>query len=366
MLFTPVCLLAQAPAGPGPRQAPPRQEVPLEAPLLSPEQTASILKQLDQLEVQISTGRSGRFSMALAKIRAAATSEAAALSLYLDCYKMENFDRRNLKTADFQVWKDGNETRHKDSDFQKGLVLQLEYLILTIQAQDIKEIKDMGPVVGALQGYLVRAIGAVESAMKHTASGAIEEKDASRAPGARGRGQGGRGGPGGGGMGLSGQLANTLRQSVRSNEFSRALQIDDYLRKQDWEYSPLEIEGIYRNVILPYYLSEKPDEVPAQYDACISAQMALSKVAMSEGEYEEFYKEQYPRLLWAKANFMLRQKINSVNAMADMLKIVRDNPNHPNAAEWLVQLRQLVNTEQPAPTAPTPAATPTPAAASTN
>ncbi len=359
LLSTASWLPAQAPDAPSP---PPGPESPSTRPTLTPEQIASVTKQLDALEQQITKGRGDLFGMALSKVKAGAASEAAALSLYLDCYKVEHFDKRNLKTTDFQAWKDNSEARLKDEEFQKGLVLQLEYLLLTIQAQNIEEPKDMAPLVAALQGYIPRAIAAVQATMKHTASGAIEEKDSrggGRGPGGRGPGGGGRGPGGGGGPNLAGQLAGILRQSVRGTEFSRALQIDDYMRRREWEYSPLEIEGIYNQVILPYYLSEKPSEVPAQLDAQINSQMALSKVAMSEAEYTEFYKEQYPRMLWSKANFMFQKNINSINAMADMLKVIRDNPSHPNAAEWLKQLRFLVNDNQP--DVKSPGATPEPA-----
>lgn len=339
LLCTPALAPAQTPAdpvAPAPAAA---------APVLTPEQTASIMKQLEQIEGQIVKGKSELFSAALSKFRAAVGSKNTALALYLDCYKIENYDRRNLKTSDFQDWKDANETRLKDDDFLDGLVLQLEYLILTVQAQDIKEIKDMGSGVTALQAFIPRAIGAVQATMKHTASGAVEEKD--RGGNGNRPGPGGRRPGGGGGGGGGGQLEGILRASIRDTVFARATQIDQYLRNPEWEYSPLNIPGLYNNVILPYYLSEKPAEIPAQYDARINAEMALRKISMSEAQYAEFYKEQYPEFLWAKANFMYQQKINPINALADMLKIVRENPSHARAADWLKQLRQAVNGTQP-------------------
>lgn len=362
LLCAPVCLLAQAPTVPTPATT-------TTGPTLTPEQTANIMKQLEQLELQINKGRGDLLGSALAKCRAAAASEAAALALYLDCYKVEHYDKRNLKTTDFQAWKDNNETRLKDPEFTKGLVLQLEYLVLSIQAQEADEAKEKATLVAAVQAFLPRAVGAVQESMKHTASGAIEEKDKGPRNGGGGRGPG-RGPGGGGGPALgAGQLAGILREQVRQTEFARALQIDEYLRSSEWEYAPLDIVGIYDTVIFPYYLENKREEVGAQWDSRISAEMALQKGSMSEAQYAEYYKERLPVLQWAKASFMLENKINPIMALADMLKVVRDNPSHPNAAQWLKSLRQSVNETQ-APVvspgeAPAPEGTAAPAPAST-
>jgi hypothetical protein len=246
----------------------------------------------------------------------------------------------------------------KDEQFTKGLVLQLEYLVLSVQAQDADEEKERAALVSSLQAFLPRAISAVQDSMKITASGAIEEKD--RGP----RNGGGRApgrGPGGGG---GGQLGGILRESVKTTEFARALQVDEYMRNNEWEYSPLNIGGIYESAILPYYVEFKPLEVPAQWDARINAELALQKGSMSEAQFAEYYKERLPVLQWNKATFMLQNKVNAIAALADMLRIVRENPAHANAAQWVKQLRQAVNeTQSPVispgadPAAPVPATT---------
>jgi hypothetical protein len=316
------------------------------------------MKQLEQLEAQITKGRGDLFTTALSRCRAAAGSEAGALALYLDCYKIEHYDKRNLKTTDFQAWKDGNEGRLKDEEFTKGLVLQLEYLVLSIQAQDADEAKEIAPLVTALQAYLPRALAAVQDSMKHTASGAVEEKDKG------GRNGGGRG-PGRG-AGGGGQLAGILRESVKQTEFARAMQLDEYLRNNEWEYSPLGIDGIYDRVILPYYLENKREEIGAQWDMRINTELALRKSSMSEAQFIEYYKERYPVMQWSKASYMLSNKVNPILALADMLRIVRDNPAHANAAQWVKELRRSVNEAQapvispgadPTTTPPAPAST---------
>lgn len=316
--------------------------------VLTPVQTAAILKQLEQIEAQIGQGRGSIFSTALAKFRSAMGKESDALALYMDCYKLENFDRKDLKQMDFKDWRDRNEDRLKDGDFTKGLMLQLEYLVLTIQVQDIDDPKKMGPVVAALQAFMAKAIPAVIETTKHTASGAVEAKDTGP------KGGGARKGGGGGG----GQLAGILRQSVRGTEFSKAYQLEDYLRRKEWEYSPMNIGGIYSNVIFPYFLMEKPEALSAQWDARINAEMNLRKAGMSETEYGLYFKEQGPRFQWEKNSYLLSNNINTVVALADMLKVIRENPNHPDAKGWLNEIREAVKSASIPEPGPGPVETP--------
>lgn len=323
-----------------------------DTPKLTDEQTASIMKQLDQIEATITKTRTDTLGAALTRFRSAMNGEKEALELYLACIKLENFDRKDLKATDFQDWRDRNEGRNKDPEFLAGLRLQLEYLVLTIQAQDAETPEQQGSLVTALQAYLPKAVSAVQASMKHNASGAVEERN--RPGGPRG------GGPRGGGG--NSQILNHLRQSVKGSIFSQAYQLDQMLTRQDWEYSPLNLQGAYRTVILPYYLEQKPTELPAQYDAMINGELAIRKSTMSESEFALFYKEQAPDWQWGKATYLLANKVTPILAMADMLKIIRENPTHPKAGDWVKQLRQAVNeTQAPAvPTSTEPAAAPQP------
>lgn len=332
-----LAMLATAPLFAQNRPAAPEAPAPAVAAdiTLTPAQITHILKELEKVEAQIGQGRGGVFSNALAKFRDGMGSGAAALALYLDCYKLQHFDRKDLKTADFLEWKERNDERLKETDFGNALALQLEYLVLTIQAQDITDVKKMGPIVASLQAFMAKEIKAVQESIKHTASGAVEVKEPSKGNAGGGR-KGGQGGGGGRwGAGDASALAVTLRQSVKGTEFSGAYLLDDYLSMKDWEYTPLNIEGIYSNVIFPYYKSEKPSELAAQWDQRISAELALRKSVLSESEYALFFAEQSPRLQWQKQSDLLSTNLNPVNALAEMLKIIQANPNHPDAAGWL-------------------------------
>lgn len=314
--------------------------------ILTPAQTEHILKELDKVEAQIGKGRGSIFTAAMAKFREGMASPSAALALYLDCYKLEHFERKNLKQSDFMDWRNRNEARLKDEDFKRALWLQLEFLVLTIQAQDITEPKKMAPLVTSLQTFLGKAVSAIQGTTVHSASGAVSDKDA---------GKGGQGGGrrGGGGNVPAGDILGTLKQSVAESDFAKAYSLGDFLKREDWEYQPLNVKGIYKNVILPYYLAEKPDELPVQWDARISAEVAMRKALMSETEFNEYNKDAGPRMLWEKNNYLVSHDVAAVKALADMLKVIQTYPSHPDATTWLKDFRELVGkVSEPVPEAP--------------
>ena len=325
--------VAQTPAPPATEPEAPEYKV-----ILTPAQTEHILKELEKVESQIGKGRGSVFGAAMAKFREGMASPAAAMALYLECYKLEHFDRKNLKQADFMDWRNKNEERLKDDDFKRALWLQLEYLVLTIQAQEIDEPKKMAPLVASVQAFLGKAVTAIQGTTVHSASGAVTDKDAKSGR----RGGGGGGGGGGGNNVPAGDILGTLRQSVAESDFAKAYSLEDFLKREEWEYQPLSVKGIYSNIIFPYYLAEKPTELPAQWDARINAEVAMRKALMSETEYNEYSKDAMPRLLWEKNNYLVVNDVGAVKALADMLKVIQTYPSHPDAINWLKDFRDLV------------------------
>jgi len=298
-------------------------EAPVYKVILTPAQTDKILKELDKVETLIGKGRGSVFTAAMAKFREGMASPTAALALYLDCYRLEHFERKNLKQVDFMDWKKKNEDRLKDDDFKRALWLQLEFLVLTIQAQEIDEPKKMAPIVASLQAFLGKAVTAIQGTTSHSASGALT---AGRK----------------GGNVPAGDILGTLRQSVAESDFAKAYSLQDFLKREEWEYQPLNVRGIYKDVIFPYYLAEKPTDLPGQWDSRINAERAMRQALMSDAEFNEYIKDEGPRLLWEKDNYLVVNNVNAVAALADMLKVIQTYPSHPDAITWLKDFREIV------------------------
>lgn len=302
--------------------------------VLTPEQTATILKQLDTVESLIGKNRGDIMNMALTRFsKAVAAGESGALQLYMDCYRLEHIERKNMKVSDFQEWAKKNIDKHKDPEFLIGLWLQLEYLTLTIRAQDAKE-KDTPALVSSLQVFLNKVITTIQSASNHSKGNADTGKS--------------KGNKNSSGQSFdSGKLLQMLRQSVKNTEFARAYQLELFLNREDWAYDPVDFKSVYDKIILPYYAEVKPAELPAQWDNRIKSELCIKAATMSETEYNAFLKEHLPEMHWRKAEYLIAHNSHKIQSIADMLKLIRENPMHPDAAGWARRLREIVTISQP-------------------
>jgi hypothetical protein len=348
LLFSPLTLWSQTTDVP---EKPALPEVKL-----TEAQVQSITSQLEKLETDILKNRSTSLGSALAALQRSMNSETDARDLYLSCYKSVHFDRKDLKDSDFTDWKTKNAPRFKDPEYLMGLRLQCEYLVLSIQAM---EAKDIATVIPNLQNFMLKELAAVEGTVKHTSNGAVQVERKDAKPGKSGRPQRSIGSP---------QILDMLRKNIKGTEFAKAYLLDEFLKSKEWEYQPMDFNGIYRTVIFPYYRDKKPTELGAQWDNFTKLDFTMQEATTSESEYQLFYKERFPERQWEKSNDLYTNNINPVIALADMLKTVKENPTHPKAAEWLKHLRELVNLhsgDKPTlSTTPDPTgATPPPAAA---
>ena len=357
LLAAPLPLFSQAPTPPA-GDAPPEFK-------LTEGQVSQIIKQLDSIQTTIAKSRGDVLGKAKTDFSAAAGSDKDARDLYIACYKANHFELKDSAAADFIDWKTKNEAKFKDPDFLAGVRFQLQYLVISLQALDAS---DPATIMAPLQTFMAQELNAAKTTTKHNAAGAVQVVTTGPKMGKQpvvGRNGQPRGNGGGGGNGkfAGNEFVQILLASVRNSEFARAYHIEDYFRKEDWSYEPLDFGGIYANAIFPYYRDKKPKELAAQWETRINLEFNLQEALLSESEYQLYWTEKMPIRLWDKANDLFTNRINPTQAVADMLKVVRDNPKHPRAVEWTKHLRELVNQSQPSvpPSVPTPppVATPT-------
>lgn len=318
---------------------------------LTPEQLGYVIKGLDQAQDKVGKTRVEILSKAMAVFKAALASDKDARDLYLACYKTNHFDKKDAKDVDFALWKTKYELKFKDPEFLLGIHLQLQYLVLTMQNQDAK---DLGPAVDALKTFMATELNAVEASTKHNQSGAVtavvKPSAAPKAPGRRGNNNPNNGNPP---PNLNNELVKILQESVRNCEFAKAYMLEDVLRRDDWEYIPVNFGGIFKLTIFPYVREKKASELPANWDLRINLEFNYEMAILSATEYEIYWAERRPERLWDKAKDLFTSNVNPSTAVREMLKVVQDYPSHPRAVEWINSLRQLTNQSQPA-VAPTP------------
>jgi hypothetical protein len=331
-------LIALAIAAPAIAQQEPGQKPA--TPVLTQQQVDNIVKQLAELEKTIAAQRSTNLGAILQKLRTAASSEAAALALYEDCETLIA-DRRALtrddkKAREEQIKRQADRNKDdkgavvkEEGDFGTAVRLQLRYLILSLQAH---ETKDKELLLPDILVYLQDVAASAEK-LKGRAGTYLATPLRAGGGGAR-RGGGGQG----------------------NNPFVTAFQLEPYLDNPDWSMEPLDFGNIYEKSVFPTYREKKKSELGTQWDARMSAEAALRKGSISDAEYAIWQQTALLDIKWLKLKDLYANGDKPVNALADMLAMIRDNPGHPDSPKWLDEFRGLVAAAVPG-TAATPPAT---------
>jgi len=299
---------------PAPPAAPPANQ-----PLLTPEQMKNVMTQLDELEKTILAQRGANLGGIIQKLRAAAGSDAAALSLIEDCEKLVFVERRDGDRDDakrieqrIQQSKKGEtkKAEDKEGDEMTGVRLALEYLALTLEAHESKDVKDMIPKALAFHQSLL----------------AQGEKLKGRAGASLMAPVGGGGGGRGVGVGI----------------VVEAYQLQRFLQREGWPLQPADMMGTYEKLILPTIRQSKKEELAATWDAALNNYATFTKARMPEGEFAVWQSQTYPELRWRRAEDLFQNGTSPVMGLAEMLKVIKEFPNHPSSPQWIVALRGIV------------------------
>lgn len=283
---------------------------------LKPEQVNNVLKQLDELERTILAQRGSSLSSAIQRIRTAAGSDAAALNFIAECDQIVNVDR---KTADKEAEKEAErrkemqkkrqqDTDHSDveknGDATLSLRLGLEYLALTLEAHEAKDLATMIPKLQAFEQSLLA------SAPK-----------------------------------LKGRAGDMLLRPVGGGNVGLvvdALQLEPFINRDGWPLVPGDISSHYDRLILKIAREKKPEDLGTIWDTAINLESGLRKERMFEGEYALWLQTELPQLRWQRAQDLVRYSSTPINGLAEMLNLIKANPNHPSSPAWVNELRSLV------------------------
>ncbi|MDB6116434.1 MAG: hypothetical protein JWO08_215 [Verrucomicrobiaceae bacterium] len=301
-------------------------------PTLTPAQVAGVLKQLDELEKSILSQRGNTLGAIIQKLHAAAASDAAAINFLTDCDKLVNVerkdgDRKDAKQIEKKKEAEKREPRgpdaDKEGDFGTGLRLCLEYLALTLEARDLKD-KDMATFVPKIKSFHQNVLSQGKK-IKGRAGDMLMQPV----------------GSGGGGGRRGGGATGDMRVIVE------AYQLDQFLRRPNWPMVPGDIMDMYDKVIIESARKNKKEDMPALWDAALNLEASVRKLRLADGDFTVWEQSTYPNLRWQRASDLVATGPNPVNGMADMLKVIKDYPGHPNSPEWVRQLRAMVAPPKP-------------------
>jgi len=306
------------------------------APQLTPAQADNVLKQLSDLEKSIMQQRGTSLTSIIQKLRTAASSDAAAINFIEECDKLVNVERKDGDRDDARKIKERAEQvkrgetkkeEEKDGDLPAALRMCLEYLAISLEAADVK---DLASMTSKIQSFH-------QSLISH---------------GKKLRGKAGemlmRPITAGGG----GRRAGDLSVGV----VVEAYQLDRYLHREGWPLEPGNIVRMYERVLIKPSLEAHKEDIGSLWDTAINNEGLFRKARMTEGEFSVWQQQEVPALRWQRATDLFNGGPNPVTGMAEMLKVIKDNPSHPLAPTWVSSLRELVkqasDQPKPAPAAP--------------
>lgn len=296
-----------------------------DAPKLTEEQVANVMSQLSNLEKDIMAMRGNTLSTVLAELRSAAESDAAAARFYLKCDAVVNSDRKELDKVEarrreenaqraLEQQRKGQQAKSPaDEDGENGFAIRLglQYLILTLEAHETKD-EDLDKMVPKLQAFISQMVN-----------------DAPK---------------------LKGRAMNMFQSCSRAGgPVVEALQIQRYLNRAKWSSQPGNVGSIYQATLFPLAEEKSRDSLPTLWDSRILAEGTMKKATLTEPEFELWTKNELPLLRWERARYLYKQGPSPINALADMLKVIKENPGHPDAPKWVAEMRVSVNQSAPTP-----------------
>ena len=279
----------------------------LHSEVLSPDQIAKIIAELDRVE-GIVTGKrlEGRRS-AVDSFRRAAASEKDAYEFYLACAKQIEFDQQGKSSTEFRDWKERQEANLKRPSRMAVMRLQLQYLVLTLR---VAEGEPPLKVLPEVETFLASIVSNVEN--------------------------------------LEGDLGTLQKENVLNTPFAKAYELDQSIKMENWAYLAGHIGQVYEKFVLPTLRESHPELVAAAWDRRIHLETQLIKVTKKEDAValEKFGNENLPRLQWRRAEDIFKVGQQQEASLA-MLKLLSDHSEHPDASDWIDGFRKLLAPPEP-------------------
>lgn len=268
---------------------------------LTPTETIQLLEAVEGLGDSVHEKRVGIHSISIAAFREGAVSSTAAYDFYLKCYKLVNFEAKEARESEWRDWKADNAKRLREKSHAESRRLQLAFLVLTLRAAQIQEPEDryeLGDDLLALADACIEHYGEADRYRRVLHEGAV-----------------------GSIYGEAYKLGSTLRGFG------------------DWPSAPLDLDGIYEQVVMPPYRSfETAGELAGIWDRRMNQEVRLV-AALDEPDREAKFTEiDLPRLKWQKQLDLLKAGQRR-QALKAMVGLIEKNLGHPNIDGWITQLK---------------------------
>lgn len=309
-----------------------------EDPKLSPELSAKLLKQLDEVEKGLDGKRGSESSAMIKQLKEAATGKDRAFNLWLSCKRKVDFDDKGKTDSEFMSWrqKEGKQLEGRD-DHCISLQLQAQFLALALldsyaetPEQKLNVMVDANLYLDALGKACDREESIAKSILssimdvqltpdKVVTAGNLEEtlKDVREASAAVG----------------GDIMESTFAKKLKPETCTGAKAIK--------ARHPGNVDEIYEELVMSY-LRKKKDAagLAAAWNKRIALIAGIAKNTKVKEMSERYEVEKRPALEWLKARDQWRMGQTEAASVA-MLTVIRSNPGHKLCPTWTAELREL-------------------------
>jgi hypothetical protein len=317
-----------------------------------PVDARQLLELLKQLRDQNESGIKSRRSTAYQQVAAAAASPERAVQLWKDAVRAVQFEGAVHEGAQLRDWKESDGEALNDRLCANAVRLHLNWMAISLQHSAGAEVKTLLPKIVEH----VNSVQAAHDAAEQFAENLQKAKDrAPSSPGARKNVQ------------EDSQVKRVhdqiMRMSISSSPVARWMQLGEMFgerKKGDggWELGAGNVDGIYNSVILPEYRASKDPRLIEYWDMVLRREadrVAKRKLDVESRDWNTLKK---PSILWNRAQDVLALGQRN-RAIGEMFNVIKSNPQHPEAKQWIAQLETvLVPPAVPAAAPATPAAAP--------
>ncbi|MBK1791909.1 hypothetical protein [Persicirhabdus sediminis] len=277
----------------------------------------ALMEQLRLIQEQSDKYILGQYSAAHRRLLEAASSDAKAYELFIQCYEQVHFVKKDEKSQDFREWRRKNAVQHSASGFRRAIRHQIAWLLLTIEAtQQEGEYSEMAPkTLKYLQGIM----------------------DDSR---------------------LMYGYHDIMERNVMNSVIVNALMLKE-MKPDNWPTSPARIDEVFDLVILPQYRdTSNSTRLRQAWASRIRMEEAKHQIWNTKAKppkdgkptpsssikpnFQRPFVEIKPELMWEMEVDCFTSG-DEMTSAKNMLSLVKANLKHEKADAWIKEFQSLVN-----------------------
>ena len=317
-----------------------------------PVDTKQLLQSLHQFRDQSETSVKTRQTNAAKQVMAAAASNEKAADAWWGAVLAVQFAGVDHQTAAVRDWKQSEGEALKSKEGANAARLHLYWLGLTIQRaagaetkQLLNNIIEFTKQVEIDAGMIGRVAEQIDKARERTAGIKRAPVNKTLADETRAK-----------------KLHDSImKMPVTNGPVAKWLQVSDLLgdigkKKKGgepsegpvWETVPGNVDGIYKSIILPEFRASRDPRLLDYWDLALKRQAESVYAGMPDFDERQATQVRRPTLLWARAQDVMILGLKN-RAITDMFTLIKTYPQHPEVAQWMAQLEEIL---VPAPSAP--------------